>query len=114
MMEAEYGRVQGKKKILKEHRKMGVHDLVHKKAKKIEGVKKAFKEKGYEAETISGNGIKRSTLVIKAQKRMKPEEGDRMEDIDAEPMSLKKKAIEVTEKLGFGRAEGMAMEKSVW
>eukprot|EP01022_Parablepharisma_sp_SALTPOND_P034376 TRINITY_DN914_c0_g1_i1.p2 TRINITY_DN914_c0_g1~~TRINITY_DN914_c0_g1_i1.p2 ORF type:complete len:641 (+),score=107.04 TRINITY_DN914_c0_g1_i1:3845-5767(+) len=112
-LEAEYKKVQGKKKVLKEHHKMKLHDRVHKKAKKIDEVKKAFEKKGMDPTTIESAVAKRTKLVEKAKKRLNPDQDNRMEDIDEKPVALKRKAVEKAEKMGFSRAEGMDMEKSV-
>ncbi len=115
-LETEYKHVQGKKKILKEHHHMKLHDRVHKKAKKIEAVKKEFAEKGMDPSTIESEVPKRAKLAEKAKKRLNPEAGEKMEDIagaEEQPIPLKKKAVEKREKMGFTRAEGMDVSKSV-
>jgi len=114
-VEAEYKKVQGKKKIIKEHHRMKKHDLVHKKAQEIEDVKKKFNERGMDPTTIESEVPKREKLSVKAKKRLNPEQNEQMEDIDEEikPKVLKKKAIERMEKMGFSRAEGMDVAKSV-
>lgn len=115
-MDAEYKHIQGKKKILKDQRKMKLTDLVQKKAKKIEAVKQTFAQKGYETENIEGTVTLRSTLEKKAKKRLQPDSTEGMEDMggDIEPGRLKRKAIEKTEGMAFKRAQGMSMEKSVF
>ena len=112
-MDSEYKHIQGKKRVLKEHRKMGVHDRVHKKAQKIEAVKKTLESRGIDTATLEQSVVKRTSLVAKAQKRMKAEEGDKMEDVEMQPGDLKRKAIAKAEKMGFGRAQGMAVDKGV-
>ena len=114
-MGAEYERIQGKKVVLKEHHKMKLHDRVHKKAKKIEAVKKQFQEKGFDSTSIAENIGKKTNLVAQAQKRLNPDNVEKMKDTegDLEPLNLKKKATQRTEKMGFERAEGMALGKSV-
>lgn len=111
----EYKRVQGKKKILKTHHKLRKNDLVHKKAKMIEDVKKEFAKKGYDSKTIADGVLQRSSLVDKAKKRMKPEDSEKMEDVEGGmgPTDMKRKAVEKEEKMAFERAEGMAPAKSV-
>lgn len=106
MLEAEYYKIQGKKKILREHRHMKMHDRVHKKAQKIAEVKKAFETQGMDPSTIEASVPKRAKLSVKVQKRLRPE-GDEMDDIEPmEPRLLKKKAVEKLETMTFSRAEG--------
>lgn len=92
---------------------MKIKDLVHKKAKIIDDVRKEFAKRGYDSKTIEDTVPTRSSLVEKAKKRMKPEDSERMEDVEMGPGELKKKAVETKEKLGFARAQGMAPDKSV-
>lgn len=105
-LEEEYRRVQGKKKILKEHRHMKLHDRVHKRAQKIDEVKKVFESKGMNPETIESTIPKREKLTTRARKRLRPE-SDAMDDIDMpESRPLKKRALEKLETMTFTRAEG--------
>lgn len=105
-LEEEYRRVQGKKKILKEHRQMKIHDRVHKRAQKIDEVKKIFESKGMDPETIESTIPKREKLATRARKRLRPD-SDAMDDIDmADSRPLKRKAIEKLETMTFTRAEG--------
>ena len=113
-IESEYKVVQGKKKVLKVKHRMKLHDCVHKKAQKIDGVKKEFAKKGMDPSTIESEVPKRAKLTDKAKKRLSAEAGNDMEDIgEIEPKVLKKKAIEKAEKMGFSRAEGMDVPRSV-
>eukprot|EP00826_Nyctotherus_ovalis_P050949 TRINITY_DN6319_c0_g1_i2.p1 TRINITY_DN6319_c0_g1~~TRINITY_DN6319_c0_g1_i2.p1 ORF type:complete len:244 (-),score=79.54 TRINITY_DN6319_c0_g1_i2:163-849(-) len=112
MLEAEYYKIQGKKKILKEHRKMKIHDRVHKKAQKIAEVKKAFESQGMDPSTIEASVPKRAKLSVKMQKRLRPE-GDEMDDVEPmEPRLLKKKAVEKLETMTFTRAEGVNVSQA--
>jgi hypothetical protein len=114
-MEEEYKHTQGKKKILKEHRTMGKHDRVHKKAKKIAAVKAEFEKKGYETETIADGVMKRHTLVDKAKKRLAPDKSEPMEDAEGGLAvdSLKKKVGARREFMELERAQGTGLKKDV-
>jgi len=110
-MEEEYHRVEGKKKILKEHRRMKMHDRVHKKSKNIDEVKKIFESRGMDPTTIESGIPKREKLIVRAQKRLRPDNDD-MEDVDMpDSRPIKKKALEKIETMMFTRAEGNNIEQ---
>jgi nucleolar GTP-binding protein len=112
-MEKEYKRIQGKKVVLKDHRKMRKHDLVHKKGKKIADAKEDLEKKGIDTKTIEGNIAKRVSLVDKVKKRLKAEGEEKMGDVEENIVDLKKKAVSKREGLTLERAEGYGMKKSV-
>lgn len=112
-IEKEYKRIQGKKVVLKDHRKMRKHDRVHKKAKKIAAVKEEFEKKGIDTKSIEGSIAKRVTLIEKVKKRLRAEEEDKMVDVEEDVIALKKKAVSKREGLTLERAEGYGIKKSV-
>jgi nucleolar GTP-binding protein len=113
-LKAEYQKVQGKKGVIKEHHHMKLHDRVHKKAKKIAGVKADFEKRGFDATSVEQAVGKRASLVEQVKKRQRPDANENMEDIEGgSGVNLKRKAMVKREGLTVERAEGQDVKKSV-